>query len=290
MKKVIAILSCLFILTACGSAHYTTLSESDTPIFTRPDGTSYTSQDLYEDMKNSDVTDILKMRIINKLAEYEGVDVESIKTEMTEQVNELVESGYESFITSYFGGVENYINSSVSSKALDELSKLLIENDFDKYVEDYAPYKAEIVYFSDKDLAQAVIDAVNNEENTFEYACTENGYDDEVTETLYTDSDSDLPVEVKDYVLNTDKTGLSDIIEVSTTITDSDGNSTVNMRYYIVNLISKNVEDFKDEFISKITSDIDSDTTINSLLEKYGIDVHDQRVYELLTEEYEAVK
>lgn len=290
MKKLLVILSCLFVLTACGSAHYTTVSEGDTAIFTYPDGSSYSKNDLYTTMKNNDITDLLTMRIVNKLAELEGIDVESIKSEVTESVNSMVESGYESFITSYYGSVDNYISSSVSNQALNKLSENEINNNFDKYVEDYAPYKAEIVYFDDKDTAQAVLDVVNNKENTFEYACTDNGYEGEVSETLYTDSDSDLPVEVKDYVLNAENTGLSDIIEVSTTMTDSDGNSTVTPRYYLVNLISKNVEDFKDEFISKVSSDIDSDTTINTLLEKYGLEAHDQRVYELLKAKYEAVK
>lgn len=290
MKKLLVILSCLFVLTACGSAHYTTVSEGDTAIFTYPDGSSYTKNDLYTTMKNNDITDLLTMRIINKLAELEGIDVESIKSEVTENVNSLVESGYESFITSYYGSVDNYISSSIANQALNKLSENEINNNFDKYVEDYAPYKAEIVYFDDKNTAQAVLDAVNKEENTFEYACTDNGYEGEVSETLYTDSDSDLPVEVKDYVLNAENTGLSDIIEVSTTMTDSEGNSTVTPRYYLVNLISKNVEDFKDEFISKVSSDIDSDTTINTLLEKYDLEAHDQRVYELLKAKYEAVK
>lgn len=290
MKKLLVVLNCLFILTACGKAHYSTVSDGDSVIFSKPDGSSYTKQDLYETMKNNDITDILTINIVSKLAELEGIDIDSIKSEVGESINSLVESGYESFITSYYGSIENYTNSSVANRALNALSENQIENNFDKYVEEYSPYKAEIVYFDDKDLAQAVLDAVNNNENTFEYACTENGYDGEVTETLYTDSDDDLPVEVKDYVLNAENTGLSGLIEVTTTITDSDGNSTVTSRYYIVNLISKNVEDFKDEFISTVASDIDSDTTINTLLEKYGLEAHDQRVYELLKAKYEATK
>lgn len=290
MKKLLLILSCLFMLSACGSAHYTTVSDGEAIIFTKNDGSNYTKQDLYETMKSNDITDILSIRIINKLATLEGVDMDTITSEVEESTNSMVEAGYESFITSYYGSVENYNNSSISNRALTELAEKQVENNFDSYVDEYSPYKAEIVYFDDKDTAQAVIDAVNNEENTFEYACTENGYEGEVSETLYTDSDSDLPAEVKDYVLNTEAPSLSDIIEVSTTMTDSDGNSTVTPRYYIVNLISKNVEDFKDEFISTVSSDIDTDETINSLLEKYGLQTHDQRIYEILKAEYEATK
>lgn len=290
MKKLLLTVSALFLLTACTSAHYTKVSDGDSVIFTKNDGTSYTKQDLYTTMVNNDVTDLLSIRLVNKLAELEGVDVESIRSEVEATTNSMVEAGYESFINSYYGSVENYNKSYISSQCLTALAKQTIEANFDKYVEDYAPYKAEIVYFDEKETAQAVIDAVNNEESTFEYACTENGYEGEVSETLYTDSDSDLPVEVKDYVLNTENTGVSNVIEVATTMTDSDGNSTVTNRYYVVNLISKNVDDFKDEFIEKVASDIDTDDTINALLEKYNFEVHDQRVYELLKAEYEAVK
>ena len=228
--------------------------------------------------------------IIEKLAIIEGIDVDSIKSEVEESVNQMVEAGYESFIISYYGSVENYKNSSISNAALVDLCENEVNNNFEQYVSDNDPYKAEIVYFDTKEAAEAVLDAVNNNENTFEYACSENGYSSEVTETLYTDTDSDLPVDVKEWVLNTSEPTLSDIIEVSTTVNDSDGNSTVNTRYYLVNLISKNVEDFKEEFVSNIVSTMDKDTVINSLLEKHSISIHDQRIYELLKEEYEAIK
>ncbi len=290
MKKICLLLICLLAFSACSSSHYSYLSDGDEVIYKDASGKKYTKEDLYESMKSNDITDSLKISLVNKLATLEGVDIDSITSTVEESVNAMVDGGYESFIISYYGSVENYKRSYIANQALTALAKVYVENDFETYVENYNPYKAEIVYFDDKDAAQAVLDAVNNEENTFEYACTENGYESEVSETLYTDNDSDLPVDVKEYVLNTADSGLSDIIEVTTTATDSDGNSTVNSRYYLVNLISKNVEDFKDEFVEKVVSDVDKDTIINSLLEKYNFETHDQRIYELLKDTYEATK
>ena len=290
MKKICLLLICLLTFTACSSNHYSSVSDGDEVIYKDGSGNTYTKKDLYESMKSNDITDSLKITLINKLATLEGVDMDTITSEVEESVNALVDGGYESFIISYYGSVDNYQRSYIANQALNALAKSYVESNFNSYVESYNPYKAEIVYFDEKDSAQAVLDAVGNEENTFEYACTENGYDSEVSETLYTDTDSDLPVDVKEYVLNATDTGLSDIIEVTTTTTDSDGNSTVNSRYYLVNLISKNVEDFKDEFVEKVVSDVDKDTIINTLLEKYNFETHDQRVYELLKETYEATK
>lgn len=290
MKKVLLVLVCLLALTACGSNHYSNVSEGTEVIYKDAKGNSFTKEDLYETMKNNDVTDLLKINLIKQLANYEGIDMEEISNSVEEQTNGMIDAGYETFITSYYGTVDNYKKSYIANEALTRLIKAEVEANFETYKEDYNPYKAEIVKFDTKEAAQAVIDAVKNSEKTFEYACTENGYTDEVTEKVYSDKSNDLPAEVKEYVLNAKENGLSNVIEVTTAINDSEGNSSVNNTYYLVNLTSKNVEDFRDEFVTLVSENIDKDTIINKLLEKYNLEVHDQRIYELLKAQYEAVK
>ena len=290
MKKVLLVLVCLLALTACGSNHYSNVSEGTEVIYKDAEGNSFTKADLYETMKNNDVTDLLKINLIKKLANYEGIDMEEIANSVEEQTNGMIDAGYETFITSYYGTVDNYKKSYIANEALTRLIKAEVEANFETYKEDYNPYKAQIVKFDTKEAAQAVIDAVKNSENTFEYVCTENGYTEEVTEKVYSDKSNDLPAEVKEYVLNAKENGLSGVIEVTTAINDSEGNSSVNNTYYIVNLTSKNVEDFRDEFVTLVSENIDKDTIINKLLEKYNLEVHDQRIYELLKAQYEAVK
>lgn len=290
MKKVLLVLVCLLALTACGSNHYSSVSDGTEVIYKDAEGNSFTKADLYETMKNNDVTDLLKINLIKKLANYEGIDMEEISNSVEEQTNSMIDAGYETFITSYYGTVDNYKKSYIANEALTRLIKAEVEANFETYKEDYNPYKAQIVKFDTKEAAQAVIDAVKDSENTFEYACTENGYTEEITEKVYSDKSNDLPAEVKEYVLNAKENGLSGVIEVTTAINDSEGNSSVNNTYYLVNLTSKNVEDFRDEFVTLVSENIDKDTIINKLLEKYNLEVHDQRIYELLKAQYEAVK
>lgn len=290
MKKIFLILVCIFTFTACSNEHYSYVSDGDEVIYEDPKGNAFTKEDLYETMKNNDVTDLLKIELIEQLAKYEGIDLDKITNDIEESTNAMLEAGYETFITSYYGSVENYKKSYIANEALNELIKANIEANFDTYKEDYDPYKAEIVKFDTMEAAQAVIDAVKNNESTFEYACTENGYSEEVVEKLYSDKDDSLPAEVKEYALNATENGLSDIIEVTTTTNDSEGNSSINKTYYLVNITSKNIDEFHDEFVDMVVNEVDKDTIINELLNKYDLNIHDQRIYELLKSEYEASK
>ncbi|MBR2578370.1 MAG: hypothetical protein IKE38_05495, partial [Erysipelotrichaceae bacterium] len=237
----------------------------------------------------ADFSTYLTNALVKKLAFFEGIDMEEIQKEAEEDAQAAIDAGQEYYIVYYYGSVENYIRQIIPYKALNTLCKSRIEEDFDGYVSRYQPYKAEIVYFDDLEAATAVKEAVDSGENTFAYACAENGYNGIVTETVYTADDSNLPVEVKDYVA-ANAAGLSPIIETSTTITDSEGNSVINPRYYLVNLISKDVEDFRDEFMDLVVTDVDSNEVISGLLEKYEVSIHDQRAYDLLTATYEVLK
>ena len=54
MKKVLLVLVCLLALTACGSNHYSSVSDGNEVIYKTSDGNSFTKADLYETMKNND--------------------------------------------------------------------------------------------------------------------------------------------------------------------------------------------------------------------------------------------
>ena len=290
MKKLLIVLAALLVLCACGSDdHSSRVSDGEEVIYTDPKGKAYTKQSLYEDMKLNDFTTYLSSSLITKIAGFEGLDLEELQKEAEEDAQAAIDAGQEYYLIYYYGSVDNYIKQMVPYKALSLLCRKEVENSFDTYVNTYVPYKAEIVYFDDLEAAQAVIEAVNSGENTFAYACSENGYAGVISETIYTDDDTNLPVEVKDYVAS-NQPGLSGIIETSTTITDTEGNSVINPRYYLVNLISKDVNDFRDEFIDLVVSTLDSNLVITNLLSKYDVSIHDQRAYDLLTAAYEVLK
>ena len=69
------------------------------------------------------------------------------------------------------------------------------------------------------------IDEFNNGA-TFDMAALNNNSQEAAMERVYTDTDSSLVFEVKEYLNNTDTLGVSSIITSTSTTTDTQGNST----------------------------------------------------------------
>lgn len=287
MKKLSLILIALLLLAACGSDNHTSkVSDGDTVIFTGPNIT-YTKANLYEDMKLNDITNYLNNDLILKIAELEGVDMDAIKEEAQAQVDEVVEAGQEYYINYYYGSVDNYLAQMIPHYAGNELAKKDVENNLTMHEVDYSPFKAQIIYFDDEVLAKATVEEMDKGKELIEAAAL-NGYEDIIESKIYTLND-DLPTEIFDYV-NNSNAGDYGLVQAATTITDADGNSVINPRYYIINLISKDVNDFKDDFIDLVLQDVDTDTIVANLLNNYKVSIHDQRVYEVLSAKYEVLK
>lgn len=287
MKKLSLILIIILLLTACSNNNHTSkVSDGTTVIFTGPDVT-YTKANLYEDMKLNDITNILNNDLIIKLAELEGIDMDEVKKEAQAQVDEVIEAGQEYYINYYYGSIENYLAQMIPYYAGVKLTNRDIENNLATHVNDYKPFKAQIVYFDDEAFANATVSEMGNGKDLAE-AATINGYNGIVETKVYTLKD-DLPAEVLDYV-NNSKAGDYGLVQVATTTTDADGNSTINPRYYVVNLISKDVNDFKDEFVEVVLANTNTDTIVTNLLNTHKVSIHDQRVYEVLTAKYEVLK
>ncbi|MDO4500185.1 MAG: hypothetical protein Q4B60_02810 [Erysipelotrichaceae bacterium] len=286
MKKLLVLLLALLLVSGCSKVNNTTVTGGEEVLFSSSK-TTYTKADLYNDMLGNDITDLLSNNLVKELAVLEGADLDTYVAEAQDYINDLKEQGYEYFISYYYGSEEAYIDSYVSFEASDMLLKNDVMANFDKHVEEYAPIQAEIVYFDEAAQANAAIDAVNAGK-TFAFAASENGYSKEVYTSVYT-SKKTLPEEVRNYI-NENESGLSGVIETATVVTDSEGNSTSTPRFYLVNLISKNVEDFKDDFVKTVIEDVDATTVINNLVKKHNVQIHDQRIYDLLSVKYEAVK
>ena len=290
MKKLIISLLALLVLCGCvSSAPTVNVSDGDAVIFETPDNKAFTKQQLFDYTKKLEISASLKNSLIMQLAKLEGIDTDAIRKEAEDYIEDIKAQGYGDFITQYYGSEEAYIEGYVPFQTATELCTKYVESDLNAYVDNYEPFKAAVIYFDNEESAKGTLDTMNNSDSTFAYAATSNGYTSEVTETVFSNTDTELPSLIKEYVKNNDAPSVSPIIQVDEVTTDAEGNSKTNSRYYLINLVSKNVNDFKDEFLAVVTSELDQNTVVANLLKKYNISVHDQTVYETLKSVYGEV-
>ena len=286
MKKIIVILFALLILAGCTSEKgYSKLSNGDDVIFTGPE-TSYTKQDLYQSLKYSSVTSIEK-DILKKIAETLDVDFEAINKEADEMVEMYLSMGYESLIISYYGSIDAFKENYISSAVLTELSKIYVNNNYDKFVADDKPVKMQMAYFDNEETAQKLIDDIKAG-STFDMAAANNGYESSCEVQVYLDSDELLPLNVKSYLNETVSKGLSTIIVVPNSSNDEDGNTSENSKYYVLNIESRNVEEFKDEYIEAKINSLGEDSVKQYMFSNHEIKFFDQDIYEIMKEQYEV--
>lgn len=299
MKKLLIVLLMLSLLAGCSEAN-ANLTDGNTVIFKTNEKT-YTKADLYDQMKGNDYTSIILTKVIDILAEKEELNLDDIKAEIESSYNDMAAQGYEQYIEYYYGGKDNYINQMLSSGILEKLTENYADNNFDDLKNEYAPFKAQIAYFDDEETAKKVLDGAKNETATFETLVTENGSSSDATEQIYTDS-SDLPVEVKEAINKMNEAGYADVIKSTTYQTASSTDTTTSTdtqaqeeqttetnKYYVVKLVSKDVASFKDEFVTLLkTSLLDATKVLNFYFDKYNLEIHDQKTYELLSNTYEV--
>ena len=287
MKKFLLSLSLLMMLCACSNASDVKVSNGDEVIWSSSKET-YTSQDLCDDMKKNDYSSKIVTSILNKTAVLDGIDTTSTDEELSEGYDYYVEMLGQDTVNYYFGSKENYIKSYRTSEIISKYFEQEVLADYDSYVENYKPYKAQIIYFDDEAAADKTIETFKAGENTFAYAASEAGYGSEVTEQIYTDK-SDLPVEVKEVALNSAEPQCVKVI-TSAVQTDSEGNSVTKGRYYVVNIISTDTAEFKDEFVDHVvTNYIDSQATVANVLNKHNVKFYDQETYDYMKKAYPGI-
>lgn len=281
MKKVITLLFALLLLVGCSSKGYSKLSDGSEVIFTGPNNESFTKNDLYESLKISSV-DAVENDILDKIAESEELDLTDVETEADGLVEMYQQLGYETYIIQYYGSIEAFKKYYISSGILTLLTNLYVEENYEIFKADDKPVKMKMANFETEEIANKVIEEVNNG-STFEMACANNGYTNEVSEAIYLDSDSDLDYNIKEYLNSTDTTGLSTVIEGSASNTNEDLHI-----YYVLDITDRDVDNFKDEYITEKVADCDSDDVKNYMFNKHDIEFYDQDIYELMKSEYEV--
>ena len=289
MKKILIIAFALLMLAGCSDAsHYSYLSDGDEVLFTGPN-TTYTKNDLYKSLKLS-ATEAISSDILDKIAlKLDDVDIDAINADADELIETYKSLGYESYIIASYGSIEAYKKSYVSTLLLNELSKAYVKNDFDTLVAEKKPVKMQLASFQSQEDAQKCIDDVANG-STFDMAAVNNNADAAPQSTVYTDDDTSLAFEVKDYLNSTDKTGISSIIVNTKSSQDANGNTTETNTYYVVNVESRNVEDYKDEAIDLFASQASSDDVKKYFISAHDIEFFDQDLYKVMSSAYEELK
>ena len=290
MKKISILLFVLLLLAGCASSdHNSHPSDADKVLFTGPNNVSYTKDDLYRSLKLANA-DTIASDILDHIAlKLDGIDMEAINKEADEIIETYQSIGYESYIISYYGSIDAYRKSYISSMLLSELSKAYVNEDFDHLVEEKKPIKMQVAAFDTIEDAQQCIDDTNNG-STFDMAAVNNNAQAAPQSSIYTDDDTTLVYEVKEYVNSTDQTGLSTIITSVVSSQDASGNVNETNTYYVLNIESRDVNEFKDEFIEHQASATDAETVKEHYLTNHSIEFFDQDLYEIMSAKYEALK
>lgn len=285
MKKIITILFALLLLVGCETKGYSKLSDGSDVIFSGPNNTSFTKNDLYESLKVFS-TDSIEKDLVNKIAEKEELDLSTLNSEVEELLNMYLEMGYEYYLVQYYGSIDAFKNDYISNGIMSMLAHKYVEENYDTFITEDKPVLMKMASFDTKEAASKVIDDVNSG-STFEMACASNGYGDEIVETVYLDSDTALDYYVKEYLNTTDKTGLSTVIE-SSSAASTNNEVDVKYTYYVLDVIDRNVDNFKDTYISKkvlVSQDVD---VKKYMFNKHDIEFFDQDIYELMKAQYEV--
>ncbi len=289
MKKIIIVLFALLLLAGCSNNnHYSYLSDGDDVLFTGPN-TTYTKNDLYKSLKLSNTSGI-SSDILDQIAMgLEGIDMEQINADADSLIETYQSMGYESYIIASYGSVEAYRKSYVSSLLLNELSKEYVKLDFDHLVEEKKPVKMQVASFASLEDAEKCIEDVKGG-STFDMAAVNNNADSAPVSSVYTDDDTTLAFEVKDYLNSNENTGLSSVIVNTTTTQGTDGTAVENNTYYVLNVESRDVEEFKDDVITLLASEVSTDDVKDYFLSSHKIEFFDQDLYKNMSSLYEVLK
>lgn len=286
MKKLLIVSIMLLLLSGCSKGSSVALTNGSDLLWEGPKD-SYTKQDLFDDMKNlNNYSSVISNSVLKTIAEVDGIDIEAEIKALEEQYDSYMEI-LGDYAVSYFGDKTSFVNTLLPDSIASRYMKNDVEANFDSYVKENNPYYGTIFYLTDKDMADDIYQMVKDGEHTLEYAATEAGYNDNVSASVYTDK-SDLPVEVKEVILNNDAPYFG-LLPVETFATSSD-TITSSFRYYVINITSKDVSTFKDEFIELLSSDFDKTALIQELVDKHDVRFFDQTSYDSFSTVYEGAK
>lgn len=289
MKKVFTVVLIAVLLSGCSSKNmYSFLSNGDDVIFSGPGNVSYTYNDLYKSLKVSSA-DTIENEILLTIANGYEIDREELEKQAQDAIDLYVSLGYEDYLISYYGSLDAYKEIYVSNLILNELSKIYVKENYDTLKENDLPVKMQLASFASEEEAQKCIDDANSG-STFDMAAINNNSLNTPQSTVYTDSDSSLVYEVKEYLNSTDTTGVSSIIKATSMSKDDDGNNVETYTYYVLNIESRDPDEFKEDYINLAATNTSMDTVNEYFFSSHELKFFDQDIYEIMSEKYEEMK
>lgn len=287
MKKIIMILLSVLLLVACSNdSHYSHISDGDEVIFTGP-GITYTKNDLYKTLKLSS-SDAIETDIINKISTKYDLDIEAAKKDAQDYIDTYLMMGYGDALIASYGSIDACIQILMSESILRQLANVYVEENFEEISAKQKATQMQYAYFQDEETALQVIEEVKNGA-TFDMAALNHGYEYAANTSVYLDTDGNLPLVVREFLYdNQDFTGLSDVLVNTSKQESADGEKVDNNTYYVLNVNSRNIQDFKDDYIEIVKENVAINSVKSYFFNKHEIEFFDQDIYEMMSEKYEA--
>ena len=278
MKKLLVILTTLFVLVGCKDA-VTKVSE-DEKLF-KVGNYEYSKADLYDTMKRTDRGTVIlqdAQKILSESVELTD-DMKKEAQEMVDNFKQIFGDEFEATLAQIgFDSEEAYMEALIyPDLKFKSLTKTYVEENLDKFVDEYKPLKARILQV-DADKADDVHKEIK-ETNDFEKVAKENiseggAYHGE--EKLYLVKSTQFPASISNYLKDVSETGLSDVIKNDAT------EST-----YIIEVTELEVDNMKEEVVSELVNNQEvSKEIVSALFKKHNFKVYDKVIYDHIQENF----
>jgi len=287
MKKLIIVIG-LFALLLVGCSDANANVSSGKEVVIKIGDYTYTKADLYAEMLEADQA----ATVINEALRI----ILAKEIETTDELQATAKTEYDKYLEQLGDDYEEYLYQ-LGCKSLDELNEMCLTNakhdelykreileNYDTLINEYAPFKAKILFFDGSTESEA---AIANSKEALELLKAGSSIEDlqakyKTTEslakdTLYTGIDSSLDKNVLTWINSQTTPGTSDIIT-----------NTAGTGYYIVRITTKNAEQVKDDFVSYLQDDSDYVASVETkYFKKYNFEIFDITVYDFVKENYE---
>ncbi len=272
MKKIVAILAALLLITGCSDAYAEVKNSVD---FVKVGNDTISSEDIYPSLVEYYGIEYV-INFIHKVIYDAEVTDYDLQARIDEEIAKAKETdGDEYYKTQGFDTEDEYLVLITDVLIYEAIIKNYVNTNFENLVNSYLPVKMRVADFTDKETAEQAIKELKAGEgfnDVLDGKFTEL-YKGE--EKVYSTLDT-LPSEVVSYAMYADRPNIPD-----SPISTSDG------RFYVVQITNTDPETFKEDIVdSFINHSPIIQGGMNYYTNKLGITFHDKAIHDLLLDSY----